>query len=75
MTRVVEAIYTKGHLEPVEPLDLAERERVTLIVQTREHVDTETKDAALRALLEGIAQSNFRSGGKLPTREELHDRP
>ncbi|MBK8268031.1 MAG: antitoxin family protein [Planctomycetes bacterium] len=27
MTKVVEAIYTNGHLEPVEPLDLKENQR------------------------------------------------
>lgn len=34
MTKVVEAIYTNGLLEPVEPLDLAEKERVKVVVHT-----------------------------------------
>lgn len=74
MSRVIEAIYTNGHLEPVEPLDLAEHERVTLILRSREHRDAKPKAGAMDALLEGIMTSTFRSGGTLPTREELHDR-
>ena len=74
MTRVVDAIYTNGHLKPVEPLDLAERERVTLIVQTHRHGDETNRKAALAAILEGIAHSTFSFNGKLPTRDELHDR-
>jgi len=74
MSRVIDAIYTNGHLEPVEPLDLAEHERVTLILQSREHRSLPPKAGAIEALLEGIMSSTFRSGGTLPSREELHDR-
>ena len=74
MTRVVDAIYTNGHLEPLEQLPLAEQERVTLIVQRREPAETQAREDALKALLDGMARSKFHSGGKLPTRDELHER-
>src|SRR5438876_384990 len=75
MTRVVEAIYSNGHLEPLEDLALAEQERVTLIVQRHDRPEPAQQDAALRVLLHGMKKSTFRSGGKLPSRDELHERP
>jgi predicted DNA-binding antitoxin AbrB/MazE fold protein len=74
MTQVVDAIYTNGHLEPLEQLALAEQERVTLIVQRREPADAESRENALNALLDGMAHSKFHSGGVLPHRDELHER-
>ena len=74
MTRVVEAIYTNGHLEPLEDLGLAEQERVTLIVQTRERPDLAEREAALRRFRERVERSNFRLIGPLPGRDELHER-
>ena len=74
MTRVVEAIYTNGHLEPVEPLDLHENQRVTLTVQTSDQPDPVKRKAAFERLLKGIEEMNFRSTGPYPSRDELHER-
>ncbi len=72
MTRVVEAIYTNGHLEPLEQLDLAERERVTLVVQTQP--DPSQREAALARLFELMDRTNLRLSTPLPSRDELHER-
>lgn len=74
MTKVVEAIYTNGRLELVEPLDLPENQRVTLTVQTSERPDPAKRRAAYQRLLAGIEEMNFRSTGLYPTRDELHER-
>jgi len=74
MTRVTEAIYRNGHLEPLSPLDLSDEERVTLIVQTHERHDPTAREAALQRLLAGIDEMNFHSSGRYPTRDELHER-
>ena len=52
------------------------RERVRLIVEPLED-DTAREDrpAALRRLLAGIDGMTFFSQGRLPSRDELHDRP
>ena len=73
MTRVTEAVYTKGVLNPAEDLGLREDQRVRLIV---EPVDDKPEDraAALARLKAGIAMMQFFSQGPLPSREELHDR-
>lgn len=74
MTRVTEAIFTRGVLEPAEDLGLREGQRVRLIV---EHLDERLEDRteALARLTAGIAKMQFFSQGPLPSREELHDRP
>lgn len=83
MTKVVDAIYTNGHLEPVEPLDLAEEQRVRLTIELAETVEeglpemepTATgREAALRELFEQIEKMDFCSTGPYPTRDELHER-
>ena len=77
MTKVVEAIYEDGVLKPVDPLDLAEladREAVTLTVQTRDRPDPAQRAAALARLRRGIAEMSFRSTRPYPTRDELHER-
>ena len=74
MTKTVEAIYTNGHLEPVEPLDLRENERVTVTVQTQQRLDPEERKAALRHFRESVEAGSFYLTGKLPTRDELHER-
>ena len=72
MTKVTEAVYSRGVLRPVEDLALAEGQRVRLIV---EHIDDVRADraAALARLKAGIAGMQFFSEGRLPNRDELHD--
>ena len=78
MTKIVEAIYSRGVLEPPESLDLAEKQRVRLIVQPIDSVGPlgppGDRDGAMTRLRAGIASMNFRLTGPLPTRDELHDR-
>ena len=78
MTKVIEAIYTHGVLEPLEALDLSEKQRVRLIVQPIDGVGPlcppSDREAAMTRLRAGIASMNFRLTGPLPTRDELHDR-
>ena len=78
MTKVVEAIYSHGVLEPLESLDLPEKQRVRLIVQPIDNASlsdaSADRHAAMKRLRAGIASMNFRLTGPLPTRDELHDR-
>jgi len=73
MTRVTEAIFSKGVLKPAEDLGLREQQRVRLIIES---VDEKPEDraAAVAKLKAGIATMQFFSQAPLPTREELHDR-
>jgi predicted DNA-binding antitoxin AbrB/MazE fold protein len=74
MTKVVEAVYAEGVLKPVEDLELPERQRVRLIVQTIDGAPAMDREAAIRRLREGIASMDFELTGPLPSRDELHDR-
>lgn len=74
MTKVIEAIYTNGHLEPMEPLDLAEAQRVRLTVEPLPAEPHRDREAAFQRLLAGIERMTFRSTGPYPTRDELHER-
>lgn len=81
MTRITEAIYTHGVLKPAENLELREQQRVRLIVESIEEraekcgeERNEERAAAVARLKAGIAGMQFFSNGRLPTRDELHDR-
>jgi predicted DNA-binding antitoxin AbrB/MazE fold protein len=74
MVKIVEAIYSGGLLRPVEALELPEQQRVRLTVQVIDGVECPDRAAALARLRAGIDAMDFRSGGRLPTRDELHDR-
>jgi predicted DNA-binding antitoxin AbrB/MazE fold protein len=73
MTQTTEAIYTNGVLKPTRDLDLREEQRVRVIV---EMIDDAADDraAAVARLKAGIDSMQFFSNGRLPTRDELHDR-
>jgi predicted DNA-binding antitoxin AbrB/MazE fold protein len=73
MTRVTEAVYSKGVLKPADDLGLHEEQRVRLIVETVDE-KSENRAAAIARLKAGIAKMQFFSQGPLPSREELHDR-
>lgn len=74
MTQVTEAIYSDGVLRPLEQLTLREAQRVRLIVEPLDEPDRADRSAALKRLLTGIESMRFFSTGRLPTRDELHDR-
>jgi len=73
MTRVTQAVFSKGVLKPDDDLGLREQQRVRLIVES---VDEKLEDraAAVARLKAGIAKMQFFSQGPLPSREELHNR-
>jgi len=71
-SQVTDAIYVGGVLKPLGDLTLHESERVRLIVQRTESV--ESRGAALERLRAGVDEMNLRLSGPLPSRDELHDR-
>ncbi len=74
MVQVIEAVFSQGVLKPVDRLRLREGQRVRLIIEPIEVGQGFDRAAALRRLREGIASMTFSSSGRLPTRDELHDR-
>ncbi len=74
MTQVIEAIYTGGVLRPVEQLALREAQRVRLIIEPLEEPGHPDRTAVLKRLFAGIEGMKFFSSGRLPGRDELHDR-
>ena len=72
MTQVTEAVYTQGVLKPMSELALREAQRVRLIVQPLDDTQEGQRSLALKRLLAGIEGMEFRSCGRLPTRDELH---
>ncbi len=74
MTQITEAIYTQGVLKPTADLGLREQQRVRVIVEPIED-RREDREAAVARWKAGIASMQFFSNGRLPTRDELHDRP
>ena len=73
MAQITEAIFMGGVLKPVDALSLRESQRVRLIVEPIGD-PLPDREAALRKLREGIEGMRFISKGKLPLRDELHDR-
>jgi predicted DNA-binding antitoxin AbrB/MazE fold protein len=76
MAQFTEAVYTNGVLKPQERLVLREAQRVRLIVDALDDdADRGDRLAALQRLLAGIEGMKFFSRERLPSRDELHDRP
>jgi predicted DNA-binding antitoxin AbrB/MazE fold protein len=76
MVQVTEAVYTNGVLKPTDELGLQESQRVLIIVESLDDSTARAdRAAALQRLLAGIERMRFFSGGSLPSRDELHDRP
>jgi predicted DNA-binding antitoxin AbrB/MazE fold protein len=73
MVQITEAIFTGGVLKPLDALSLRESQRVRLIVEPIGD-SLPDRDAALKRLRAGIESMQFFSKGKLPSRDELHDR-
>ncbi len=74
MTKVVEAIYSHGVLEPLEALELEEKQRVRVTIETIDGQSTGDRQGALQRLMERLRRSSFSHGGPYPTREQLHER-
>lgn len=83
MTKVVEAIYSHGMLQPLEPLELPESQRVELTVRAVEngrnsmpHLAStkEEREQLLRQLFEEIDRDNLQLRIHMPTRDEMHER-
>ena len=76
MAQFTEAVYTNGVLKPKGELVLREAQRVRLIVEALDDAaGPEDRPAAMRRLLAGIEGMRFFSRERLPSRDELHDRP
>ena len=76
MAQLIEAVYTNGVFKPSEKLGLHEAQRVRLIVEALDDdANRGDRSAALQRLLAGIDGMRFYSRGRLPSRDELHDRP
>jgi predicted DNA-binding antitoxin AbrB/MazE fold protein len=76
MAQFTEAVYTNGVLKPTDELGLREAQRVRLIVEALDDdAGRGDRPAALRRLLAGIGGMRFCSRERLPSRDELHDRP
>lgn len=73
MAQTTEAIFTNGVLKPLQEVMLPENQRVRLIIEPVENARMD-RDEALARLRAGIAEMQFFSTGKLPFRDELHDR-
>ena len=74
MVQVTEAVFSQGVLKPVDELRLREQQRVRLIIEPVESAPDSDRATALTRLRAGIASMSFTSSGRLPTRDELHDR-
>lgn len=74
MMTVTEAIYAKGVLKPVSPLDLPEHQRVRLVVEVLDKPEERDRSAALEEVMRDIEESTLHLAGPLPSRDELHDR-
>jgi predicted DNA-binding antitoxin AbrB/MazE fold protein len=74
MSQQVDAVYTNGMLKPAHELPLRDKQRVRLTVEAIDDVPAGDREAAIARLRAGIASMGFFSEGRLPTREELHER-
>jgi predicted DNA-binding antitoxin AbrB/MazE fold protein len=76
MAQFTEAVYTNGVLKPNKQLLLREAQRVRLIVEALDDDGPgDDRQVALERLRAGIEAMNFFSRERLPSRDELHDRP
>ena len=75
MIRTTEAIFEDGVLKPVESLNLRDRQRVRITVEEVGEGPTEAgRAAALKQFFDSADRMGFRSNGRYPTRDELHER-
>lgn len=75
MSQTVEAIYENGAFRPVEPVSIPEHKRVKLTIEESNTArDDADREAARAAMIAGFDKLVLHSGGRLPTRSELHER-
>ncbi len=74
MSQQIEAVYTDGVLKPARELPLRDNQRVRLTVEAIDDLAAGERGAAIGRLKAGIARMGFVSEGRLPSREELHER-
>ena len=74
MSQQIEAVYTDGVLKPARELHLRDKQRVRLTVEAIDDLPAGDREAAIARLKAGIASMGFFSKGRLPSREELHER-
>lgn len=71
--RSFEAVFTNGVLKPVEPVSLREQERVRVTVESVQ-ANGAARDAAVQRMIDGFDKMRLRTGGRMPSRDELHER-
>ena len=74
MSQQIEAVYTDGVLKPARELPLRDQQRVRLTVEAIDDLPAGDREAAIARLKAGIVRMGFFSEGRLPSREELHER-
>lgn len=74
MSQQIEAVYTDGVLKPEHDLPLRDKQRVRLIVEAIDDMPAGDREAAIARLKAGITRMGFFSEGRLPSREDLHER-
>ena len=74
MSQQIEAVYTDGVLRPARELPLRDQQRVRLTVEAIDDLPAGDREAAIARLKAGIVRMGFFSEGRLPSREELHER-
>lgn len=75
MVRTTEAIFANGVLKPVETLNFHEGQRVRITVEEVEGpAETIDREVAVKRMVEGFKKMRLRTNGRMPTREELHER-
>ncbi len=72
--QVVDAVFENGVLRPQGELRLHEHERVRVTVEPVSQTTPEEAAAAMGRFEAGVRRMNFRSSGKYPSRDELHER-
>lgn len=74
MSQPIEAVYTDDVLKLARELPLRDNQRVRLTVEAIDDLPASEREAAIARLKAGIARMGFFSEGRLPSREELHER-
>lgn len=74
MVQFIRAVYENGVLKPEEKINLAEHQRVGVLIQEISPLDVGARARAIDAFKRGVTRMAFRSGGPAPRREDLHER-
>jgi hypothetical protein len=75
MTHIIEAVVSHGMIKHSEPLPFRDQERVRVTVESIDAGQARKPPGrATRRMIEGFSKMRLHSGGKLPTREQLHER-